>query len=42
MIVNLFNAVFAPKLPRGYSGRHRAPALLRSTATHRPAYQGNV
>jgi hypothetical protein len=37
MIANLFNALFAPKQPRGYTGRHRAPALLRSMATNRAA-----
>jgi hypothetical protein len=32
MLVRLVGAVFAPKYPRHYTGRHRAPGRLWSNA----------
>ncbi len=32
MISKLFDAVFAPKYPRGYTGRHRAELVLVGAA----------
>jgi hypothetical protein len=34
MIVKLLVAVFAPKHPKFYSGRHRAPMWFRATTSH--------
>ena len=37
MITKLFGAVFTPKYPRGYTGRHRATDTARSGPTTAPA-----